>query len=81
MTQAEIKAQLNDVFREVFDDDAITIHEAMTAKEVEGWDSLNHVNLVVAAEKHFRVKFTTREINALANVGDFIALIGRKLAA
>jgi acyl carrier protein len=81
MTEAEVRSQLNDVFRQVFDDDSIVIHDAMTAKDIEGWDSLNHVNLVVAAEKHFRVRFTTKEVNGLKSVGDLIALIGRKLVA
>lgn len=80
MTDAEIRDRLTQVFRDVFDDDAIAIHDAMTAKDVDGWDSLNHVNLIVATEKQFGVRFTTKEVNALKNVGELIALIGRKLA-
>ena len=81
MTDAEIREQLTGVFRDVFDDHTIAIHDAMTAKDVEGWDSLNHVNLIVAVEKQFRVRFTTREVNGLKNVGELIALISRKHAA
>jgi len=80
MTEAEIRSQLNDVFRQVFDDDSIAIHDAMTAKDVAGWDSLNHVTLVVATEKRFGVRFRTKEVNALNNVGELVALIARKLA-
>lgn len=80
MTETEIRSQLNDVFRMVFDDDSIAIHDAMTANDIKGWDSLNHVNLVVATEKHFGVRFKTKEVNALKNVGELVALIGRKLA-
>jgi acyl carrier protein len=80
MTEAEIRSQLNDVFRQVFDDDSIAIHDTMTAKDVDGWDSLNHVTLVVATEKRFGVRFRTKEVNALKNVGELVALIGRKLA-
>ena len=78
MTPAEITAQLTGVFRQVFDDDTLELHEAMTAKDVPDWDSLNHINLIVAVERSFRVKFTTREISALAKVGDLVALIGAK---
>ncbi len=80
MTDAEIRAQLTEVFRQVFDDESIAIHDAMTAKDLAAWDSLNHVNLVVATEKHFGVRFKTKEVNALQNVGELVALIGRKLA-
>ena len=78
MTPAEIKTQLTAVFRDVFDDNALEIHEAMTAKDVADWDSLNHINLVVAVERSFRVKLTTREVSALEKVGDLIALLEKK---
>ena len=77
---SDVKAELELVFRDVFDDDAIEISESTTAKDVDGWDSLNHVNLVVAVEQKFSIKFTTKEVNKLANVGEFIELIKRKLA-
>jgi acyl carrier protein len=79
MTAAEIKAQLNGVFRDVFDDNALEIFEEMTAKDVEDWDSLNHINLVVAVERSFRVRLTTREVSALEKVGDLIDLLGKKV--
>lgn len=79
MERNEIAMRLTEIFREVFDDDTIEIHDAMTAKDVEEWDSLNHINLIVAVERAFRVKFTTKEVSALANVGEFITLIGSKL--
>ena len=78
MTPAEIKTQLTGVFRDVFDDNALEIHEAMTAKDVPDWDSLNHINLVVAVERSFRVRLTTREVSALEKVGDLIALLEKK---
>ena len=79
MERSEIEQRLTGIFREVFDDDAIELHDAMTAKDVEEWDSLNHINLIVAVERAFRVKFTTKEVSTLANVGEFITLIGGKL--
>jgi len=71
---------LNEIFCEVFDDDSLRITDAMTAKEVEEWDSLNHINLIVAVERGFRIKFTVKEVSNLANVGEFIALIRSKLS-
>jgi acyl carrier protein len=81
MTDAELHDRLTGVFRDVFDDPSIQVSEMMTAQDVDGWDSLTHVTLVAAAEKAFGVKFTARDIQRLANVGDFLALIRRKLPA
>jgi acyl carrier protein len=78
MQQTEVKGKLNRVFCEVFDDDTIQITEAMTARDIEDWDSLSHVRLIVAVEKAFGVKFTTREAQSLQNVGEFIELIARR---
>ncbi len=80
MNETQISERLTHIFREVFDDDSIEIFDAMTAKDIEDWDSLNHINLVVAVEGSFKVKFTTKEVNNLANVGEFIALIARTLS-
>ena len=79
MTDAEVRTRLTGVFRDVFDDPSIAIFDEMTAAEVEGWDSLTHVTLIVATEKAFDVKFTTRDIQSLQNVGGFVALIHKKL--
>jgi acyl carrier protein len=76
----EIRDRLNRIFQHVFDDESIQIRDDMTADDIEEWDSLNHINLVVAVERSFRVKFTTKEVDGLANVGEFIALVGRKTA-
>lgn len=73
-----IKNSLQKVFREVFDDDTIEIRSDMTAADIEDWDSLAHVELVVAVEKTFNIKFTTQEIKGLKNVGDFMNLINKK---
>ena len=78
MTHPEIHQKLTSVFRDVFEDPALEISDATTAKDVEGWDSIMHVNLIVAVEKSFATSFTTKDIKALANVGDFIQLIARR---
>lgn len=79
MDDAALRQRLNDIFCEVFDDDSIRITDEMTAQDVEEWDSLNHINLIVAVQRSFKIKFTVGEVNNLANVGEFIDLIRSKL--
>ena len=81
MSDPVILEQLNEIFWDVFDDDSIRVHETMTAADIEEWDSLNHINLIVAVEKRFRIKFTTREIMTYANVGQFVRAIEDKVGA
>lgn len=68
-------ATLNAVFREVFDDDELEITPATTAKDIEDWDSLMHVRLIVNVEKAFGVKFTSAEVASMQNVGELFSLI------
>jgi len=79
MTENEIRTKLNEIFRDIFDDQTLEIAPDMTAADVEEWDSLSHISLIVAVEKAFGVRFTTGEVQALKNVGDFLALIGSKV--
>jgi acyl carrier protein len=65
-------------FRQVFDDDALELHQNMTAADVEAWDSLSHIDLIVGLEREFKIKFTTAEISKLAKVGDLITLVDKK---
>lgn len=76
-----VRATLNSVFRRVFDNDAITIFDEMTANDVAEWDSLAHINLIMEIEEEFHLKFTVDDIVGLKNVGEMIELIERKLAA
>lgn len=71
--------QLQEIFREAFDDDELTIFPEMTAKDIEDWDSLMQIQLIVSAERRFSIKFTTEEMNGLKNVGDFAAKIEEKM--
>jgi acyl carrier protein len=75
----DIKTRLQEVFRNVFDDESIEIYEEMSAKDIEEWDSLSHVILILGAEKEFKLKFRTAEVSELKNVGEFLKLISRKL--
>jgi acyl carrier protein len=72
------------VFRDVFGDDRLILRDDMTANDVEGWDSLAHLNLIIAIEKRFGIKFANAEISRLKdedqNVGTFIELVNRKLS-
>ena len=72
--------KLQEVFRDVFDDEEIIIDADTTAEDIDAWDSLTHVQLIVAVEKEFAVKFSTVEIMKMKNVGEFIDLINKKLA-
>lgn len=81
MTREKIYAVLTEVFRDVFDDDSIAPRDSMTAADVDGWDSLSHIRLVVSVEEKLGLRFSTIEINDLKNVGDFVELISRKQAS
>ena len=70
--------RLQEVIRDVFDDEDIVIGEETTADDIEGWDSLIHVVLVVAVQDEFGVKFSIAETSALKNIGDFVKLIENK---
>jgi len=64
-----------EIFRDVFDDESITISESTTAKDIEDWDSLEHINLVLALEDRFNLKFTMDEVVGMENVGDMINIV------
>lgn len=71
---------LNQIFCMVFDDDTIRINPDMTANDVDGWDSLSHVNLITTIEAKLNIRFTQKELLKQRNIGELIADIDRKLA-
>lgn len=75
MTREEIFNRLTNVFRDVFDDESITLHEETTAKDIEDWDSLEHINLVVAVEDEFSFKFPMGKVITMKNVGEMVDII------
>ena len=75
----EVKKRLENVFIEVFDDLDIKIFEEMTARDIDEWDSLMHINLIIAIEKEFGIKFKVPELSELKTVGDTMALIAQKI--
>lgn len=80
MTKDELFAQVQDIFRDVFDDDELVLTRATDADDIEDWDSLMQIRLVVAMEKAFKVKFDIMEVQSLQNVGEMADLIESKLA-
>jgi acyl carrier protein len=80
MTDAELYAALTDIFNEVFMRDDIALKPAMTAADIEGWDSFKQIEIIVAAQEHFGVKFASKELDNLACVGDLAGLIAAKAA-
>ena len=77
--QAEILSQLTSIFRDVFDDDSLQITLETTASDIAGWDSFAHINLIVATEAFFKIKFKTAEIESLQNIGHLAEVIRSKL--
>lgn len=81
MTLEQVFEQLTPIFRDVFDDEEIELSETMTAKDVDEWDSLNHIRLIVSVEGAFKIKFATGEVSSFKNVGHFAETILGKVQA
>lgn len=75
MSREEVFNKVTDIFRDVFDDEELVISDATNADEIEDWDSLEHISLIVSMEKEFGVKFDIKTVNSLENVGQMIDLI------
>lgn len=80
MNESEIWSALTEVFRSVFDDDELVIGAGTTAEDIDAWDSLTHVQLIVAVEARFGVHFNVGEIATLENVGHMVDLIKARTA-
>jgi len=80
---ADVRDQIRDIFREVFEDPHLALRDDMTAADVDGWDSLAHINLIIALERQMGIKFATAEISRMKepgqNVGSLLRLIEGKL--
>ncbi len=73
-----VYARLNKVFRDVFDDNSISVTPKTTANDIEDWDSLEHITLMNAVQKEFKVKFTMKEISSMKNVGEMANIIAER---
>ncbi|MDR1765711.1 MAG: acyl carrier protein [Lachnospiraceae bacterium] len=75
MTKEAVYEVLHEVFRDVFDDESIVLKDQTTAADIDGWDSLEHVGLVLAIEEAFGMKFTMSEVRHMENVGEMVAVL------
>lgn len=73
-----IKERLNEVFRDVFDDDSICVNENTTSNDIEDWDSLEHITLIAAVEDEFKMRFKMKEVSGMKNVGEMMAIISER---
>ena len=79
MAEADIYAALEPIFHDVFMRDDIKLTPAMTAKDIEGWDSFKQIEIIIAVESQYRIKFSTRELDSLLSVGDLVRVITSKV--
>jgi acyl carrier protein len=79
MQQHEIYAQLTPIFHDLFDDDTLVLTPSLNAADIPEWDSLNYINLIVAIESRFKIKFQTAELESLHTVGQLVEFIAAKL--
>ena len=73
--EEKIYEALNEIFQDIFDDDEIVVEASTTSDDIEDWDSLEHINLVVAIEKRFGLKFSMVEVNGMKDVGEMVEII------
>ena len=81
MTADDIYVKLTDIFRDVFEDDALVLRPDMTAEDVPDWDSLSHVRLVLTIQRKFGVTFSAAQTSNLKNVGDLVSLLQSRVKA
>jgi acyl carrier protein len=79
MTSEQVYAQLTDVFQIVFDDPSIQLRPDMTAADIVEWDSVSHLDLVLAVETKFKLRLNLAEVESLQTVGDFVDLLQKRL--
>lgn len=75
----KIYLELNRIFQDIFDDETINVKSTTTASDIEEWDSLEHINLIVAIEATFNIKFDISEVSSMKNVGNMVDIITQKL--
>ena len=78
MDREKIRAKLTGVFQDVFDDDSIELADKTTADDIDGWDSLEHITLISAVEKAFKMRFTMKEVSGMKNVGEMMDILAER---
>ena len=79
MNRSELFNKIQEIFRDIFDDQTLIIQESTNSDDIEDWDSINHINLVVAIESEIKIKFDFNELEALKDVGSMVDLILEKI--
>jgi len=80
MTRDQLLNQVQDIFRDIFDEEDIVISYETVADDIEDWDSLEHINIITSVEKHFKIKFAMNEVSGFKNVGNMIDTILNKIS-
>lgn len=81
MSETEVLAKLTEIFRDLFELPELVLDKNMRAEDIDEWDSVNHVMLVVEVERQFKIKFNTAEVEQMKNVGDLVQIIIGKVTA
>lgn len=79
MERNKAATEVQEIFRDILDEPSLELTDATTADDVDNWDSLTHIQLIVAIEKHFKIKFTSKEILSWKNVGELLDSVMTKL--
>jgi acyl carrier protein len=79
MDAQQLLIEVNEIFKEVMDNEDIQVNMTTSAKDIEEWDSLTHIQLIVGVEKQFKIRFTSSEIQNFKNVGEMCATIASKI--
>ena len=79
MTREEVHSSVQEIFRDIFDDKDLVIENGTSSSNIEGWDSLNHIGIISAAEKEFKIKFALGELESLKDIGSLVDMIIEKL--
>ena len=72
MEKERVLKEVENIFRDILDEESLNLRRETTANDIDGWDSLTHIQLIVAIEKHFKVKFSSKEILSWKNVGELL---------
>lgn len=75
MSRDDVKVKLTEIFHDVFDDESIELSDATTADDIDDWDSLEHITLIAAIEKAFKMRFTMKEVSSMKNVGEMMTIL------
>lgn len=79
MNAEQALQELHPIFADILENDSVKLTRTTTANEVDGWDSLSHIDIIVSVEKHFKIRFTSSEIASFKNVGELVDCVVGKV--